>query len=61
MGHKNSGGPCQFAYPCLLLIVVFITQGLVTADLIVVIASNGVITASTTAAEDDSIKADKGG
>ena len=48
-------------HPHCLLIVVFTAQGLATADVIIVVAADGVPTAPTTAAEDDSITAVKGG
>ena len=48
-------------HPHCLLIVVFTAQGLTTADVIVVVAADGNPTAPTTAAEDNSIKALKGG
>ncbi len=48
-------------HPHCLLIVVFTAQDLATANVIVVVAANGVPTAPTTAAEEDSIKAVKGG
>ena len=48
-------------HPHCLLTVVFTAQGLATADVIVIVAADGVPTTPTTAAEDDSIKGVKGG
>ena len=48
-------------HPHCLLIVAFTAQCLATADVMVVVAADGVPTAPTTTAEDDSIKAVKWG